>query len=178
MRAEAIDVGVRYGSGKWQGLSATLLFTAEIFPVCNPSLLEAFPIRTPEDLLHAPLLELEAADKSWIDWANWLQEIGLDARRRRRLITFNNWTLLIQAAIDGQGIALGWTPYVDELIALGKLVRPIETVVRPTDAYYLVTPLRGEAPNAAAFCQWIRDQTTAPSPRRARRPRFVSGRRV
>jgi len=159
--AEGIDVAVRYGSGKWQGLSATRLFTAEVFPVCSRSLLGTVSIRTPGDLLNAPLLELDASDKSWIDWVNWLQEVGLDARKLRRLLTFNNWPLLIQAAVDGQGIALGWTPYVNELLELGKLVRPIKTVVRPTNAYYLVTPLHGEKPHSAAFSQWIKEQAAS-----------------
>jgi LysR family transcriptional regulator, glycine cleavage system transcriptional activator len=162
--AEDVDVAVRYGSGKWPGLSATRLFTAEVFPVCSPSLLETVPIHTPADLLKAPLLELEASDTSWIDWANWLQEVGLGAKRLRRLLTFNNLPLLIQAAIDGQGIALGWTPYVTELLALGKLVRPIETVVRPANAYYLVTPLGSGNPNSATFSDWIREQATALAP--------------
>lgn len=176
MLAEGIDVAVRYGNGKWQGLSAIPLFTTEVFPVCSRSLLDSFPIRTPADLLNAPLLELDAADKSWIDWGSWLQDVGLDARRRRRLLTFNSWPLLIQAAVDGQGIALGWTPYVNELIELGKLVRPIDTVVRPTNAYYLVTPLRDEDPNCAHFLQWIRAQaasldsaSSAPSPLQTQR---------
>jgi len=162
--AEGIDVAVRYGSGKWQGLSAARLFTAEVFPVCSRSLLDTISIRTPADLLNAPLLDLDASDKSWIDWADWLPEVGLDGRKLRRLLTFNNWPLLIQAAIDGQGIALGWTPYVNELLELGKLVRPIETVVRPANAYYLVTPLRGEKPHSAAFSQWIREQAASFAP--------------
>ena len=159
--AEGIDVAVRYGGGKWQGLSSTRLFMAEVFPVCSRSLLDIISIRTPGDLLNAPLLDLEASDKSWIDWANWLEEVGLDARKLRRLLTFNNWPLLIQAAVDGQGIALGWTPYVNELLALGKLVRPIETVVQPTNAYYLITPPRGENPNSGVFSQWIMEQAAS-----------------
>lgn len=162
--AEGIDVAVRYGSGRWQGLSAMRLFTAEVFPVCSRSLLDNIPIRTAEDLLNAPLLEIEVSDKSWLDWASWLQEVGLDTKKLKRRLTFNNWPLQIQAAIEGQGIALGWTPYVNELLALGKLVRPIETVVRPKDAYYLVTPLRGENPNSAAFSRWIREQAASLEP--------------
>jgi DNA-binding transcriptional LysR family regulator len=159
--AEGIDVAVRYGGGKWQGLSATRLFTAEVFPVCSRSLLDVIPIRAPGDLLKAPLLESEASDKSWIDWANWLQEVGLGATKLRRLLTFNNWPLTIQAAIDGQGVALGWTPYVNELLALGKLVRPIETVVRPINAYYLITPLRGQNPNSGVFSRWMMEQAAS-----------------
>jgi LysR family transcriptional regulator, glycine cleavage system transcriptional activator len=158
---EGIDVAVRYGEGKWQGLSSTRLFTAEVFPVCSRSLLDIIPIRAPGDLLKAPLLDLEASDKSWIDWANWLLEVGLGATKLRRLLTFNNWPLTIQAAIDGQGVALGWTPYVNELLAIGKLVRPIETVVRPTNAYYLITPLHGENPNSRIFSQWIMEQAAS-----------------
>jgi putative choline sulfate-utilization transcription factor len=175
LHREEIDVAVRYGSGKWQGLSATRLFTAEVFPVCSRALLDRIPVRTPRDLLNAPLLEQEASDKSWLDWASWLREIGLDGRKLRPLFTFNNWPLLIEAAVDGQGIALGWTPYVNELLERGKLVRPIETVLRPANAYYLVTPLRSANPNAEAFSQWIREQAgsltdhrDAPRARRAR----------
>ena len=153
--AEGIDVAVRYGDGKWQGLSSTRLFKAEVFPVCSRSFLDAIPIRAPTDLLKAPLLDIEALDKSWTDWTSWLQEVGLGARKLKRLLTFNNWPLTIQAAIDGQGVALGWTPYVNELLTLGKLVRPIDAIVYPTDAYHLITPLSGANPNSEFFCQWI-----------------------
>ncbi|HLI10294.1 MAG TPA: transcriptional regulator GcvA [Alphaproteobacteria bacterium] len=159
--AEEIDVAVKYGNGKWPGLSATRLFAAEVFPVCSASLLDAIPIHTPADLLKAPLLELEALDTSWLDWADWLREVGLSAKRLRRLLTFNNLPLLMQAAVDGQGVALGWTPYVTELLARGKLVRPIETVVRPSNAYYLVRPLGSENPNSAIFSDWISEQATS-----------------
>jgi len=162
--AEEIDVAVRYGNGKWPGLSATRLFTTEVFPVCSRSLLDTIAIRKPADLVNAPLLELEASDKSWFNWVDWLQEVGIDAKKPRRLFTFNNWSLLIEAAIDGQGVALGWSPYVNELLELGKLVRPIETVVRPTNASYLITPLQGANPSSAAFCQWIREQAGFPEP--------------
>jgi len=164
--AEGIDIAVRYGSGKWPGLSATRIFAAEVFPVCSRSLLDSFPIRTPHDLLNAPLLDQEVPDKSWLNWASWLQQVGVGARKLKRLLTFNNFAFLIQAAIDGQGFALGWTPYVNELLELGKLVRPIETVVLPTDAYYLIAPLRGENPNAAVFSRWISEQAAAVDSRR------------
>jgi LysR family glycine cleavage system transcriptional activator len=169
--AEQVDIAVRYGSGKWPGLSATRLFTAEVFPVCSPTLLDSVSIETPADLLKAPLLELEAVDASWLDWASWLQEVGLGTKRLRRLLTFNNSPLLIQAAVDGQGVALGWTPYVTELLALGGLVRPLETVVRPSNAYYLVTPLDGGNPTATVFSDWIREQATSSEPV----PRVVPG---
>jgi putative choline sulfate-utilization transcription factor len=159
--AEGVDVAVRYGSGKWQGLSATRIFTPEVFPVCSPSLLDTVPIRTLRDLLDAPLLDQEAADKSWLNWESWFQEVGIGARRLKRLLTFNNYPFLIQAAIGGQGVALGWTPYVNELLQLGMLVRPIETVFRPPDAYYLITPVDGDNPAADAFARWIREQAAS-----------------
>jgi len=162
--AEGIDVAVIYGSGKWQGLSATRLFTAEVFPVCSRSLLDSIPIGTAWNLPNAPLLDLEVSDKSWLDWVNWLQEVGVDTKKLKRRLTFNNYPLQIQAAIEGQGVALGWTPYVNELLAAGKLVRPIKTVVRPKNAYYLVVPLSAGNANSAAFSRWIREQASSLEP--------------
>jgi putative choline sulfate-utilization transcription factor len=170
--AENIDVGVRYGAGHWRGLTATRLLEAEIFPVCSPSFLSAgAKLETSEDLLDYNLLEMETTDKAWTNWAAWFEAFGIDPKRMRRQTLFNNFPICMQATMDGQGIALGWRPYADDMLARGVLMRPISATLRPQDAYYLTRPERRESRNCALFCEWILRQAAAEEPATAPPPR-------
>jgi LysR family transcriptional regulator, glycine cleavage system transcriptional activator len=162
LAGEGIDVGVRYGSGHWQGLSARRLFEADVFPVCSPSFLASSPhLRTAGDLLSAPLLELETSDPSSIAWPHWFERVGVSSGNMRPSLTFNNAQLAIQAALEGHGVVLGWTPYVNELLENGALVRPLDRVVKFHDAHYLITPERAKDRNSDIFSDWMVSQAGA-----------------
>ena len=139
--ADDIDIAIRYGDGNWPGLAATRLFDEEIFPVCSPDYREARPdLDTPADLLRASLLHLEEIDRSWITWPVWLQAMGVEPPRFLHGHRFNNYAILLQAARDGQGIALGWRRLIADLLADGSLVRPIDSTLRSRESYFLVMP--------------------------------------
>ncbi|WP_119459044.1 LysR substrate-binding domain-containing protein [Rhodospirillaceae bacterium SYSU D60014] len=159
--SDGIDIAVRYGSGDWPGLAATYLFEAEIFPVCSPGFLAKHPgLRSPEDLLNLTLLGLDDVDPLWLNWEAWFKEMGLplgrDPKGNHRRAYFNNYPILIQAAIDGQGVGLGWRYFLDDLLERGALVRPIEAAVRSDLGFYLVVP-EGVEPSrdARAFHDWL-----------------------
>ncbi|TWB06555.1 transcriptional regulator GcvA [Bradyrhizobium stylosanthis] len=151
-----VDAAIRYGRGQWQGLRADWLMADELFPVCSPSLLRGDkPLRQPEDLKGYPLLHTSNANSD--DWRLWLTAAGLPADIARQPgITFDMIFMTIQAAIDGIGVAMGRTSYVQDDIAKGRLVVPFK-IALPADAgFYLVAPEgRREAPKLAAFRQWI-----------------------
>lgn len=151
-----VDAAIRYGRGQWPGVRADWLMADELFPVCSPSLLRGDkPLRRPEDLRNHPLLHTSNANSD--DWRLWLTAAGLPADIARHPgITFDMIFMTIQAAIDGIGVAMGRTSYVQDDIAKGRLVVPFK-IALPADAgFYLVAPeARREAPKLAAFRQWV-----------------------
>lgn len=150
-----VDAAIRYGRGQWPGLRADWLMADELFPVCSPSLLRGDkPLRQPEDLKGYPLLHTSNANSD--DWRLWLTAAGLPADIARQPgITFDMIFMTIQAAIDGIGVAMGRTSYVQDDIAKGRLVVPFK-IALPADAgFYLVSPEgRREAPKLVAFRDW------------------------
>ncbi|WP_027549604.1 transcriptional regulator GcvA [Bradyrhizobium sp. Cp5.3] len=149
-----VDAAIRYGRGQWAGLRADWLMADELFPVCSPSLLRGDkPLRRPEDLHEHALLHTNNSD----DWRLWLTAAGLSTGISRLPgITFDMTLMTVQAAIDGMGVAMGRTSYVQDDIAKGRLVVPFK-IALPADAgFYLVSPNgRREAPKLAAFRQWV-----------------------
>ncbi|MGT2436784.1 transcriptional regulator GcvA [Bradyrhizobium betae] len=151
-----VDAAIRYGRGQWPGLRADWLMADELFPVCSPSLVRGDkPLRQPEDLKGYPLLHTSNANSD--DWRLWLTAAGLPVDIARQPgITFDMIFMTIQAAIDGIGVAMGRTSYVQDDIAKGRLVVPFK-IALPADAgFYLVAPEgRREAPKLAAFRTWM-----------------------
>lgn len=151
-----VDAAIRYGRGQWPGLRADWLMADELFPVCSPSLLRGDkPLRQPEDLKGYPLLHTSNANSD--DWRLWLTAAGLPADIARQPgITFDMIFMTIQAAIDGIGVAMGRTSYVQDDIAKGRLVVPFK-IALPADAgFYLVSPEgRRRAPKLVAFRDWM-----------------------
>ncbi|TAI66271.1 transcriptional regulator GcvA [Bradyrhizobium sp. Leo170] len=151
-----VDAAIRYGRGQWQGLRADWLMADELFPVCSPSLLNGEkPLKCPEDLRGHVLLHTSNANSD--DWRLWLTAAGLPADLSKQPgITFDLIFMTIQAAIDGIGVAMGRTSYVQDDIAKGRLVVPFK-ITLPADAgFYLVSPqARADSPKLAAFRQWM-----------------------
>lgn len=150
---EGIDLSIRYGRGDWPGLTVEHLMEEELFPVCSPALLEgAHPLETPEDLNHHTLLH----DDMSIDWDVWLRAAGIKGVDASRGPFYQHSYLVVHAAIDGEGVALGRSALVADLLADGRLVRPFEVSLPANFAYYVASakgaPLR---PHAQAFRDWL-----------------------
>jgi len=139
-----IDVAVLFGDGRFKQGESHWLFSEEVFPVCSPQLLKERP--TPLDakaLLEFPLLHLRGENSSnWFDWSGVFRELGITSSPAPGQLRFDNYTLLIQAAIGGQGVAIGWRHLVDNLLAQGLLVRPINQTLISRLGYYVVLPQR------------------------------------
>ncbi|HET8727749.1 MAG TPA: transcriptional regulator GcvA [Alphaproteobacteria bacterium] len=155
-----VEVAIRYGTGKYQGLAADRFLTEEFFPVCSPALLEETPdgpppLRRPEDLRWHTLLH----DDMRTDWAMWLLAAGVEGIDPRRGPAFTDSAMLLQAAVDGQGVALGRSALAaDDLIA-GRLVRPFEISLPAEYAYHIVYPERSaQRPKIVAFRDWLLDE--------------------
>jgi LysR family transcriptional regulator, glycine cleavage system transcriptional activator len=151
-----VDAAIRYGRGRWPGLRADWLTADELFPVCSPALLGGNrPLKCPEDLAHYTLLHSSGSYND--DWRLWLTAAGLPINISEQPgLTFDLILMTVQAAIDGIGVAMGRTSYVEADIAKGRLVVPFK-ITLPTDAgFYLVSPeARADPPKLAAFRQWL-----------------------
>jgi LysR family transcriptional regulator, glycine cleavage system transcriptional activator len=151
-----VDAAIRYGRGHWPGLRSDWLTADQLFPVCSPALLSGDkPLRRPEDLAHRTLLHSSGFYDD--DWRLWLTAAGLPANISKQPgLTFDLILVTVQAAIDGIGVAIGRTSYVEDDIAKGRLVVPFD-ITLPADAgFYLVSPeARADSPKLSAFRQWL-----------------------
>src|SRR3954465_8467568 len=173
-----VDAAIRYGRGQWRGARADWLMADELFPVCSPALLNGDkPLRCPEDLAHCTLPHTSSGYDD--DWRLWLTAAGLPTDISKQPgLTFDLVFMTVQAAIDGIGVALGRTSYVEADIAKGRLVVPFK-ITLPADAgFYLVSPeARADSPKLEAFRQWLIASVQGkpeqvPDTRPARRGRF------
>jgi LysR family glycine cleavage system transcriptional activator len=150
-----VDAAIRYGRGNWPGVRTEWLMADEVFPVCSPALLAGKrPLRVPEDLRDHVLLNTSTNSD---DWRQWLTAAGLPSDISKQPgITFDLILMTVQAAIDGIGVAMGRTSYVQDDIAKGRLVVPFN-IALPADAgFYLVSPEgAAEPPKLKAFRQWL-----------------------
>ena len=139
-----IDVAVLFGDGRFKQGQSHWLFSEEVFPVCSPVLLKERATPLPaQALLDWPLLHLRGENSShWFDWSGVFRELGISTPPAPGQLRFDNYTLLIQAAIGGQGVAIGWRHLVDNLLEQGLLCRPLAETVISTYGYYVVLPQR------------------------------------
>ncbi len=150
---ENVDVALRYGRGKWDGMRTDRLMTEDFFPVCGPALLAGrHPLREPADILHHTLLH----DDSRTDWTMWFLAAGIEGGEPTRGPAFTDSSLVLQAAVDGQGVALGRSSLAAADLEAGRLVRPFDISLEAEFAYYLVCPLAtAESPKIASFRAWL-----------------------
>jgi LysR family glycine cleavage system transcriptional activator len=152
---EDVDVAVRYGRGTWPGLRIDRLVRENLFAVCSPKLLRGpTPLRTPADLVNHTLMH----DSDWPEsmWERWLAAAGVKIDQPKSRLSFNYSNLMIQAAIDGLGIALAQEALVRDDLATGRLVKPFDVDMPSEYAYYVVAPeATAERPKVAAFRNWL-----------------------
>ena len=159
---EPFDIALQT-TGRAAG-SARLLFTASdaIFPVCAPSLLADHSALLPvEKVSELPLLSHRILPQDWFDWPDWFAAIGVSRPKNLRMVAFDSYPLVLQAAIDGQGVALGWKRTVEGLINEGKLRRVCERSIRRPDE---ISVFRGSGRPANAsvdrLVAWLKAELT------------------
>jgi LysR family transcriptional regulator, glycine cleavage system transcriptional activator len=129
-----IDIAVRYGDGEWTDGKVTKLFDERVTPVCT-SLLKSRLGAEGIDLDRAPLLHVNADDTDWMTWAHYLQACGY-APNLTRGRQFTNYVQATQAALDGQGVMLGWKSITGALVSEGKLVEFNDRPMTPQNSYF------------------------------------------
>lgn len=166
--AQNVDIGVRYGAGNWPGLVAEKLMEEQIYPVCSPALLRGQRrLRKPSDLARETLihdLSVEA-NKGFPTWDAWLKKAGVTDVPTKRGMQINNSAAVLQAAIDGRGVALARSVMARDDLAAGRLVRLFPRIKFNSQlAYYVVyRPETAGLPRLAAFRDWLlAEALTAP----------------
>lgn len=165
--AQRIDVGVRYGRGQWPGLAAEKLMDEEVYPVCAPALLATATLQAPDDLRGQVLIHDQSVDTStgFASWQAWLRHAGVQGVPTDRGLRINNSAAVLQAAIDGQGVALARSVMAHDDLAAGRLVRLFPQVrLESALAYYVVyRPECIAQPKVAAFRDWLLREALGPA---------------
>jgi LysR family transcriptional regulator, glycine cleavage system transcriptional activator len=163
---ERIDVGIRYCPAAKAPPGSIRLFGEEILPVCSPVLRKdrSRPLKSVSDLKHHVLLHFEDSDRSvpWIAWDVWLESAGFPDLRPAGSLRFSHYDQVVNAAIGGQGVALGRRPLVRQFIEAGSLVVPFPLGSVTDRAYFIVrtaaTAARSEVND---FVDWLIAESTA-----------------
>jgi len=157
---EQFDVAVQT-TGRPSG-TARLAFTAsdDIFPVCAPKLLKAQKrILKPRELAAYPLLSHRVIPQDWMDWSGWFEAVEAKEPKRSRHVQFDSYPVALQAAVAGQGVALGWRRTTQTMIEENKLIRPCkEFVTRPAEISVYRGPTRASHSDTGKLLSWLSDE--------------------
>jgi len=153
--ASSVDVCIRYGTGIWPDRQVRLLSNVGLFPVCSPAMINGPQgVRTLDDLRNHLLL----CEDGGTEWTRWLLAAGATADGFR-MTEMGNAHIAIEAALHGQGVALGDSLLVGDDLAEGRLVRLFEERVSAKHAYYMVCRHEVcENPLVAGFTAWIQSK--------------------
>jgi len=151
---EDVDIAVRHGDGNWLGLDAVRLTDEErLFPVCSPAFFTGRSRKAkPADLLKIPLLHLDSSR----EWARWWDAAGLDQAKPRHGPVLNRASMVIDAAVNGQGVALARTTLAAWDLINGRLVKPFALSLPLSKTYWIACPLAtATLPKIVAFRRWL-----------------------
>ncbi|MEE4070691.1 choline sulfate utilization transcriptional regulator [Pseudomonas viridiflava] len=168
-----IDVAVLFGDGRFKQGESHWLFSEEVFPVCSPQLTAGRTLPLPNDVLREfPLLHLRGeSNNNWFDWGGVFRALDIPQSPAPGQLRFDNYTLLIQAAIGGQGVAIGWRHLVDDLLEQGLLCRPVAASAVSGYGYYVVLPQRKRRVQIVQqFVDWLASEQTLSGVSLAGRP--------
>ena len=161
LRRDRLDVAIRFGKPPFADAQSIASIPDAVFPVCSPQLLQIHGMTsTNADLVHLPLIASDTVDPTWLTWRSWAQGVGLgpaigkasDLSRLR----FNHYTDTILAAVNGEGVALGWAELLTGHLKEGRLIRLGSDTLTLETRYHVLVPL-GRVPSAPllAFLKWI-----------------------
>lgn len=163
---DSFDVTIAVQPHIETGFESWPLFTEEIYPICSPEYLEGHqPMGKPAELVNQSLLHLD--DAFWTgwpwsartNWRSWLSEFGIELPSRPHGLIFSSYQMVVQAAMRGHGIGMGWHHLVAEYVREGSLVRPIPHTCRFDRGHYMVVASAiVQRPEVKTFCAWLRTE--------------------
>lgn len=153
-----VDLAIRYGNGMWPDGRAELLFDDEVFPVCTPDYAEKLG-EHPDlaELVRHPLISYDTEDPSWTGWDEWLAAFSMTPPKRLSGMRCSFYTEAIYAALNGQGIVLGWRRLVQNLLDQKALVRVTGQSIATRNGYFVVAPPRSARnERVREFVAWLK----------------------
>jgi LysR family glycine cleavage system transcriptional activator len=150
---EEVDLAVRHGEGNWPGLDSVQLSAEQLFAVCSPKLLSGRRrLGKPADILKFPLIHLDGRT----DWMHWLRAAGVDEAAVTHGPVLNRASMVIDAAINGQGVALARTTLAAWDLITGRLVRPFPDSLPLSKTYWIICPrATSSVPKIVTFRNWL-----------------------
>ncbi|MFV2003100.1 MAG: LysR substrate-binding domain-containing protein, partial [Paracoccaceae bacterium] len=153
-----VDFALRFGRGDWRDAQSQKLFGEELFPVCSAAFAQRHfggcDAVQPGAIARAPLIHERAEKHSWLSWSQWLARHGVEYQPAENAHYFDNYAMTLQAATEGQGVALAWPHFVEAPLRSGQLVELRGLRIR-TDAGYYLAYRRGDA-MADRIVNWFR----------------------
>lgn len=166
LERDRLDVAIRYATRKRAGPGAVRLFGERVLPVCSPKLLGKNKLRGPADLNRFVLLQFDDPTQlnPWVSWDVWFETMRAAPPAPRGVLHFSHYDMLVQAAINGQGFALGRLPLIGSLLENGTLVAPLTaarfSATAQDRAYWLMAaPAASERPEVQTFMAWLVEKT-------------------
>jgi LysR family transcriptional regulator, glycine cleavage system transcriptional activator len=156
-----VDLAIRYCRPEDVPERAIRLFGEEVVVVCSRSLMHdrSRPLKRPHDLKHHVLLHFDYGGAQFLDWGTWLTSLGIGELKPAGALHFSQYEQMIQAAISGQGVALGRQPLVNDLIRSGALVMPFRKALVGSRGYFIIESEHGAAkPHVRQFAAWLMEE--------------------
>ena len=153
------DIAITWGQDDWESVDTQRLLSSNVVPVCSPSLITRDrPLKTIDDLYSHTLLH----ENDYSLWTLWLKRAGVENVNLKRGTTMDDANVILQAAIDGQGVALGADVLLTEELSSGRLVMPFPSDLSMTYSYYIVYKHGSlERPKIRAFYEWLLEEAKA-----------------
>lgn len=156
-----IDLAIRYGRPSFNGMSILGSLAETIVPVCAPDIASRLDGISIEDLIRqtdVALIACDAPEPSWLDWSQWLSQIGLNRTSVQAGLNFTSYSDAAYAAMAGQGVLLGWTGLLDRPLADGRLIELDLPRIQPKERHYVLIPERRQPSRAVkAFARWFQE---------------------
>jgi len=151
------DLCIALGSKQWSNMQRWWFADEELFPVCSPDYLAGHELlKQPENLINHELLHLEEHYHSRFDWKKWFTHFEIYHRQLPSGWTSNDYSIVIQAALEGQGVAIGWRHIVQPLVEQGLLVRPLKHSIKTDNPFFISAPAGDELSQSAIVLRdWL-----------------------
>ncbi len=158
--AGGFDAAIRVGNGEFRGQSSHLLFREAVVPVASPGFAEEWgldPASSADDVYRAPFVHMDDGHHPWMTWADWLATFGITLRRQPGRVLFHNYPMVLQQALAGRGVALGWRHLIDDLVD-GDALRIVGPEAVSHRGYFVTWPEGEPAAAVRALIDWLDGQ--------------------
>lgn len=171
LRQSRLDVAIRFGKPPFEDAISHADCAECAFPVASPALLTRLGVRAETaDLVQMPLIASDVVNPAWMPWRAWAKSLRLGPALARASdhsrLRFNHYADTVQAALNGEGVTMGWSVLLSDILREGRLVRLGTDEVEPEEGYHLLTPSgREPSPTTRSFLDWAAAQLDRPSAR-------------